>query len=389
MDDNITPIIKRKNVFISLFSTFFILITLVVGVYFIKFRQNTSPIQASGPTLQLTSTSNTVNKNSEFIVDVYLDTKGESVTGADLRIRYDQTKLQAISIESKNYLPVVLIPGQITSGLAKIVLGSEVTTPKNGTGILAAVKFKALDQGENTVISFDEVGTMISAIGKTTDVLNRPTTPLTITIAAAGVPINGGWSNWSPPSCPTTCGLPASTQTRTCTNPAPANGGANCVGSASQSCAATPACVVAPVVTLSANPTTIALSGSSTITWSTTGTTPTCTKSNGWTGAATTEGSEVVTPTTNKTYTLSCTNSAGSNTKSVTVTVTTQPTTPPGTPPPGKIGDVNNDNSVNIVDIGLIIDNYGSEATVYPSADINTDGIINIIDIGIIIDHYE
>ena len=45
-------------------------------------------------------------------------------------------------------------------------------------------------------------------------------------------PVNGGWSNWG--TCSATCG--GGTQTRTCTNPAPANGGANCEGDATQSC---------------------------------------------------------------------------------------------------------------------------------------------------------
>jgi hypothetical protein len=51
-------------------------------------------------------------------------------------------------------------------------------------------------------------------------------------IALGGVaPVNGGWS-WS--ACSKTCG--GGTQTGTCNNPAPANGGAPCSGSGSQAC---------------------------------------------------------------------------------------------------------------------------------------------------------
>lgn len=45
-------------------------------------------------------------------------------------------------------------------------------------------------------------------------------------------PVDGGWSDWG--ACSADCG--GGTQTRTCTNPAPANGGADCQGSAQQSC---------------------------------------------------------------------------------------------------------------------------------------------------------
>lgn len=51
-------------------------------------------------------------------------------------------------------------------------------------------------------------------------------------------PINGGWTTWGACSA-VQCGTTGS-QFRTCTNPAPANGGAACVGSANRSCNAPP-----------------------------------------------------------------------------------------------------------------------------------------------------
>ena len=65
------------------------------------------------------------------------------------------------------------------------------------------------------------------------------------------------------------------------------------------------------------------------------------------------------------------------------------PTPIPTTPPGHKTGDVNNDGKVNIVDIGILIDNYAQQVEPGSEMDLDNNGIINIIDIGIIIDHYE
>lgn len=54
-------------------------------------------------------------------------------------------------------------------------------------------------------------------------------------------PVNGGWSLWSNCSS-TTCGTDG-TQTRTCTNPVPSGGGADCVGSPTQNCTNLPCCI--------------------------------------------------------------------------------------------------------------------------------------------------
>lgn len=69
-----------------------------------------------------------------------------------------------------------------------------------------------------------------------------------------------------------------------------------------------------------------------------------------------------------------------------------QPTpTPPPTgmmPPFNPRADVNNDGKVNIVDIGIVIDNYGKSPSPNPKADVNSDGKVGIVDIGIIVDNY-
>ena len=58
-----------------------------------------------------------------------------------------------------------------------------------------------------------------------------------VALASAIIPfsVDGGYSDfgdWS--ECSTECGGGTQTRTRTCTNPAPANGGADCVGDSTE-----------------------------------------------------------------------------------------------------------------------------------------------------------
>jgi hypothetical protein len=56
--------------------------------------------------------------------------------------------------------------------------------------------------------------------------------------------------------------------------------------------------------------------------------------------------------------------------------------------PVGKVGDINGDNRVDIVDVGLLVDAYGILPIANPQADLNTDGRVDIVDVGLIIDNY-
>lgn len=50
--------------------------------------------------------------------------------------------------------------------------------------------------------------------------------------------------------------------------------------------------------------------------------------------------------------------------------------------------DIDLNGIVNIIDIGIVIDNYAKSPIVNLRTDVNSDGSVDIVDIGIIIDHY-
>lgn len=78
----------------------------------------------------------------------------------------------------------------------------------------------------------------------------------------------------------------------------------------------------APTVTLTANPTALTGTGTTSLTWSTANATS-CTASDGWTGSQTTAGSATsATLTATTTFTLSCSGPGGNASSSATVTVT-------------------------------------------------------------------
>src|SRR5438105_13165153 len=54
-------------------------------------------------------------------------------------------------------------------------------------------------------------------------------------------------------------------------------------------------------------------------------------------------------------------------------------------PNPNLPGDLNNDNSVNVTDLSILLSNYG---TTNSTADINTDGTVNVLDLSILLSHY-
>lgn len=139
---------------------------------------------------------------------------------------------------------------------------------------------------------------------------------------------SGGWSG---PRAMSGSEVVSPTATTTyvlsCTNPSGTASDSVVVG-VSVSVPTTPL----PLVTLTADPTHVAIGGTSTLSWAGTGASS-CSASRGWNGPRATSGSEIVTVAGTTTYVLACTNLGGTATASVEVVVT--PPTP--TVPTGKV----------------------------------------------------
>ncbi len=179
-------------------------------------------------------------------------------------------------------------------------------------------------------------------------VVSVPSAPV-VTISANPIAITSGSSStlsWSATNSPTSCtasgdwtgakstsggsqstGVLSTVKTYTytlsCTNAGGSNSASTSVG-----VTASGGGVVAPVVTITASPTSIGTGSSSTLSWSATNSPTSCTASGSWSGAKSASGSQstgAINTAGPYTYTLACSNSAGSNTKSVTVTVIAVP----------------------------------------------------------------
>ena len=108
------------------------------------------PGAVSAATLSLSPQARLIKPGETFSVDVLINTKGESVTFADVYFTHDKTLLEAITVTNGTFFPNtyhVLTPGEpyISGALSKS--GESYT----GTGKVATITFKALKEGVDTM----------------------------------------------------------------------------------------------------------------------------------------------------------------------------------------------------------------------------------------------
>lgn len=200
---------------------------------------------------------------------------------------------------------------------SKDLAGEQTLSALTNTGTYAltcAGPGGSTTQSITVTVAATSAPTISLTSSSTTIVYNGSATLSWSTVNATSCTAGGAWSGEKTTSGTQTLAalITSGTYTLSCS-------GAG--GSSSQSVTFTVQAAVSPTVTLTASPLSVAYSGSSTLSWSSSNATS-CVASGAWSGNKATSGTQILSAlTTSGTYTLSCSGAGGSNSQSVTLTV--------------------------------------------------------------------
>lgn len=144
--------------------------------FFSSLFPKSSPKAAGVVDLSLIPDAVTVKQNDTFLVDVVIDAKTSQPTAMELEINYDPAVLQMTALEPGFFFTKSLIAPAITSGSGTVTLAQDIGGYKTGTGVVATLAFKAL-QNTTTAsqITINPTNTQIAALNENGNVVGSVT----------------------------------------------------------------------------------------------------------------------------------------------------------------------------------------------------------------------
>lgn len=145
---------------------------------------NSTTITTPDTTLSLASSQTTVRAGTEFQTAVNINTGTNRIVGAELRIKFDPTRLQAQSITPASFIPNGEIAQRVINNdqglISFTLLLPPQGTPVRGQGTLANITFKAKNGGTTNVTW--EPSTIIGAVEANAQDVLKSSTLLSLTI---------------------------------------------------------------------------------------------------------------------------------------------------------------------------------------------------------------
>jgi hypothetical protein len=139
---------------IAIIVLLFMLVSIPVGVFLVKKRQEIQLRAAPATVLSLFPAAEDYEKDEVFTLDIKVETGPNIIIGADLFLNFDPQIIEAQSVSLGTFLPNAQeATNQVNNNLGTIIY-SLFTTQENaqsGTGTLAQITFKGKNAGTSAV----------------------------------------------------------------------------------------------------------------------------------------------------------------------------------------------------------------------------------------------
>lgn len=164
--------IKSKSKIWTYLSVVALVAALGISLSQVTQRQTIHTSASGGVILSMIKSKPNLQKGDEFSVDILLDARDSQATNADIYLVYPNDILQAEEVTPTNFLPNVIEPPAVGNGSVLIRVSS--TAAQKGGGILASLKFKAMQSGNPTINFTNEtIVTDQTQKGQVTNLLDK------------------------------------------------------------------------------------------------------------------------------------------------------------------------------------------------------------------------
>ncbi len=162
---------------------------IIIGIFFLLFTLSAKGVEAG--LLKFDTASVSTSVDNTFSVQVVVDATPDEINSIDAYINYDSNLLQAQSVTAGTFFPS--IAQNLTTGRVYVAgYVDDPATSKSGTGTVATITFKALQEGTATLTyscdtSVNESSKIIkNDIDATNVIVCSSNGSSTVTIGAAG-----------------------------------------------------------------------------------------------------------------------------------------------------------------------------------------------------------
>lgn len=110
------------------------------------------PVQKSEVSLSINPKTNSFKLQTDFDVEVVMDSRGKEIWGTDLAISFDPTQVRIDKVQAGNYIPKPLVlENRVDKEKGVINFSVGTLQAAKGKGVVATLQVRPIREGETTI----------------------------------------------------------------------------------------------------------------------------------------------------------------------------------------------------------------------------------------------